>query len=66
MTAVDAAPELNLEIILDTIYQIQVDLSLLTETLARDRNPNLNDRTLLDLIHLKFNLEGHTPSLLRN
>ena len=54
---------LNMEALLDTVYQLQVDLTLLAEQLARDRNPDVSDHTILDLVTLAHRLRGHNPSL---
>lgn len=57
---------LNTEALLDTIYQIQVDLTLLVEQLARDRNPDVSDGAILDLVTLSHRLRVHHPSLIRH
>lgn len=66
MTAIDDEPELNTDILITTIYGIQSDLHLLVESLARERNPNVSDWTLLSLAHIRRSLEGCTPSLRRH
>lgn len=43
---------LNLEALLDTVYRLQVDLTLLAEQLARARNPDMSDGAILDLVTL--------------
>jgi len=57
---------LNTEALLDTIYQLQVDLTLLAEQLARDRNPDVSDGAILDLVTLSHRLRVHHPSLSRH
>ena len=57
---------LNTDALLDTIYQLQVDLKLLAEQLARDRNPDVNDGAILDLVTLSQRLHTHHPSLSRH
>lgn len=58
---------LNTEALLDTIYQIQVDLTLLVEQLARDRNPDSGSGVaILDLVPLSQRLRAHPPSLSRH
>ena len=57
---------LNLDALLDTVYQIQVDLTLLAEQLARDRNPDVSDGAILDLVTLAHRLHAHHPSLSRH
>ena len=57
---------LNLAALLDTVYQLQVDLTLLAEQLARDRNPDVSDGAILDLVTLAHRLRGHHPSLSRH
>ena len=57
---------LNTEALLDTIYQLQVDLKLLAEQLARDRNPDVSDGAILDLVTLSHRLRVHHPSLIRH
>ena len=57
---------LNAEALLDTIYQIQVDLTLLADQLARDRNPDVSDGAILDLVTLSQRLHTHHPSLSRH
>lgn len=66
MTAFDEPHALNLDALLDTIYAIQTDLKLLTEQLARERNPDLSDHAILDLAWLQVNLQRNTPSLRRH
>lgn len=65
MTAEDE-PSLDVDALITTIYGIQADLRLLVESLARERNPNVSDWSLLALVHLRRNLEYHTPSLRRH
>lgn len=57
---------LNLEALLDTVYRLQVDLTLLAEQLARDRNPDMSDRAILDWVALAHRLRAHHPSLNRH
>ena len=57
---------LNTEALLDTVYQLQVDLTLLAEQLARDRNPDVSDWAVLDLVNLSRRLHAHHPSLNRH
>ena len=58
---------LNTEALLDTIYQIQVDLTLLVEQLARDRNPDSGSGVaILDLAALSRLLRAYHPSLSRH
>ena len=57
---------LNLEALLDTVYRLQVDLTLLAEQLARDRNPDVSDGAILDLVTLSHRLRVHHPSLSRH
>lgn len=51
---------------LDTIYQLQTDLKLLAEQLARDRNPDVNDWAMMDLVTLSHRLHVHHPSMSRH
>ena len=57
---------LNLDALLDTVYRLQVDLTLLAEQLARDRNPDVSDGAILDLVTLSHRLRVHHPSLIRH
>ncbi len=57
---------LNLEALLDTVYRLQVDLTLLAEQLARARHPEVNDRAILDVVILHHALQRHHPSLQRH
>lgn len=57
---------LNMDALLDTVYQLQVDLKLLAEQLARDRNPDVGDWAILDLVTLSRRLHAHHPSLSRH
>jgi hypothetical protein len=57
---------LNLDALLDTVYQLQVDLTLLAEQLARDRNPDVSDGAILDLVTFSHRLHAHHPSLSRH
>lgn len=57
---------LNTEALLDTVYQLQVDLKLLAEQLARDYNPDVSNWALLDLVTLSDRLRDHHPSLRRH
>ena len=57
---------LNTEALLDTVYPLQTDLVLLAEQLARDRNPDIGDWAILDLVTLAQRLTAHYPSLSRN
>ena len=57
---------LNLGALLDTVYRLQVDLTLLAEQLARDRNPDVSDGAILDLVTLAHRLRWHHPSLSRH
>lgn len=66
MNRLDEPRTLNLDALLGTIYQVQTDLKLLVEHLARERNPDLADRTLLNLATLHMNLQDHMPSLRRH
>ena len=66
MTELDEPRTLDTDALLATIYAIQTDLKLLVEQLARDRNPNPNDHTIIDLAYLQAGLEAHTPSLTRH
>ena len=62
----DEPRTLNLDALLATIYQVQTDLKLLVEHLARERNPDLGGRVILDLAFLHINLQDHMPSLRRH
>ena len=66
MTALDEPDLFNLDALLATIYSIQTDLKLLTEQLARDRNPDLCERAILTLAYLQHDLQRYTPSLRRH
>lgn len=57
---------LNTEALLDTVYQLQVDLTLLADQLARARHPDMSDRAILDLVTLSHRLRVHPPSLSRH
>lgn len=57
---------LNMETLLDTVYQLQVDLTLLADQLARDRHLDVSDGAILDLVTLAHRLRGHHPSLSRH
>ena len=57
---------LNMDALLDTIYQLQVDLKLLAEQLARDHTLAVSDWALLDLVTLSDRLHAHHPSLRRH
>lgn len=66
MTAFDEPRLLNLDALLGTIYQVQTDLKLLIEHLARERNPDLASRVIFELACLHINLEYHMPSVRRH
>lgn len=66
MNAFDVLHELNVDALLETIYAIQTDLKILTERLARQRNPEMSDRAILDLARPHTNLQDHMPSLRRH
>lgn len=57
---------LNADALMDTIYQIQADLTLLVEQLARDRDHDVSDPAILDLAALSRLLRAHHPSLSRH
>ena len=57
---------LNTEALLDTVYRLQVDLTLLADQLARARHPDMSDRAILDLVMLSHRLHAHHPSLSRH
>jgi len=66
MSAFDVPHELNVDALLETIYAIQTDLKILTERLARQRNPEMSDRAILDLAWLQAHLQSSMPSLRRH
>ena len=66
MNRLDEPHQLNMDALLATIYQVQTDLKLLVEQLARERNPDVGDRVILDLATLHINLQYHMPSLRRH
>jgi len=66
MNAFDEPQPLNRDALLATIYAIQTDLKIMEEMLARQREPELSDRTILNLACLHHNLLKHTPSLTRH
>lgn len=66
MNRLDEPRQLNMDALLATIYQVQTDLKLLVEHLARERNPDLADGMLLSLATLHVNMEYHMPSLRRH
>lgn len=66
MTTLPDPQPLNLDALLSTIYAIQVDLKLLVEQLARERNPDLTNDALHTLAWFHVTLQRHTPSLMRH
>lgn len=66
MNRLDEPRDLNRDALLDTLYEIQASLTILSEHLTRERNPDLSDRTLLDLANLHCALQQHYPSLQRH
>jgi hypothetical protein len=66
MNRMDDPRPLNVNAILDTIYRGQTDLKLLVEHLARERNPDLADRVIVDLATLHMNLQDRLPSVRRH
>lgn len=66
MTAFDEFATLNLDAILATIYEVQADLKILTEQLARERQPDLQRGLLDTLVHLHTFMAYYQPSLRRH
>ena len=65
MTA-DDSRDLDLDVLLATIYQAQADLRILAEHLARERNPALSNNLILSLAALHVTMEDRLPSLRRH
>ena len=57
---------LDMNVLLTTIYEIQTDLRILVDKLATDRNPDLSDWTLRELLVTRRLLREQTPSLQRH
>lgn len=62
MTAFDDR-DLNIDRLVTTLHEIQVSAAMLIEQLARDRNPDVHDRAILDVVSLHHALQRHHPSL---
>ncbi len=58
--------DLNVELLVTTLHEIQVSVTMLIEQLARDRNPDVNDWAILDVVILHHALQRHHPSLHRH
>ena len=52
--------------LLTVIYELQADLRILVDKLATDRNPDLSDWTLRELLLTRRLLRAQTPSLQRH
>lgn len=66
MSAPDDPHDLDLDVLLATIYQAQADLRILAEHLARERNPALSNNLILSLAALHVTMEDRLPSLRRH
>lgn len=66
MSRLDEPHDLNRDALLTTLYEIQVSLRILCERLARERNPDLSEYALLDLVSLHSALQRDCPSLARH
>lgn len=62
----DAPRDLDLDVLLATIYQAQADLRILAEHLARERNPALSRNLIISLAALHVTMEDRLPSLRRH
>lgn len=62
MIALDS-PTQNRDAVLDLIYQIQTDLKILTETLARAHYHDMPTGAVLNLASLQEHLHQSMPSL---
>ena len=58
--------ELNIDRLVTTLHEIQVSIAMLIEQLARNRNPDVHDWTILDVVSLHQVLQRHHPSLQRH
>ena len=58
--------DLNVDLLVTTLYEIQVSAAMLADQLARDRAPAWSDRALLDIVSLHRLLQCHHPSLERH
>lgn len=65
MIAMDS-PTQSRDALLDLIYQIQTDLKMLTETLARAHDHEVPHSAVLNLACLQFFLQQSMPSLNRH
>ena len=66
MSAPDDPHDLDLDVLLATIYEMQTSLKMLTDQLAREYHPDLPDRAILDVAILHQSLLSHLPSLRRH
>ena len=66
MNRLDEPRELNRDALINEIYRIQADLTMLAEQLARERNPDLNDWTLMGINGISNFMRGVQPSLYRH
>lgn len=58
--------DLNLDALLETIYTVQVDLRILAEQCARDRQPAVHQAVLQTLAAMHFLMAKQQPSLRRH
>jgi len=65
MIAIDS-PTQSRDAVLDLIYQIQTDLKILTETLARAHDHEVPSSAVLNLACLQVHLQQSMPSLNRH
>lgn len=58
--------EINVHQLVTTLHEIQTSIAMLIEQLARDRNPDVNDWALIDVVMLHQSLKLNHPSLQRH
>lgn len=66
MAVLDDHEVLNMDALLDLIYSIQTDLQILTDALAREREPDVSSSAFLNLACLQDYLHQSMPSLNRH
>lgn len=58
--------DVDREALIDTIHSLQVDLTILADWLARERDPTLHEATVLTLAGARFQLDAYMPSVRRH